>query len=158
MKWSRARRSSNVEDRRGGSMPGGGIIGKMGVGGIAAVMLVGWMLGKDPLEMLGILSQISETGQVASATTGTTPPTPVDDEASRFIASILGEAEDVWSELLRNQAAHTGPPNWCCLLTGLFLPVVALMPPWDRSTVPWMKRYILISVFQRNARQTRWWR
>lgn len=106
MKWSRARRSSNIEDRRGVSASGGGIIGKMGVGGIAAVMLVGWMLGKDPLEMLGIISQISESGQITSATTGTTPPTPVDDEASHFIASILGEAEDVWSELF----AQSGSP------------------------------------------------
>lgn len=108
MKWSRARRSSNVEDRRGVSTSGG-VIGKMGVGGIVAVMVVGLMLGKDPLEMLGIISQLSESGQVAGTTTGTATKKPVDDEASRFIASILGETEDVWSKLFEASDSQYRP-------------------------------------------------
>lgn len=116
MKWSRARRSSNVEDRRGVSTSGG-VIGKMGVGGIVAVMVVGLMLGKDPLEMLGIISQLSESGQVAGATTGTATQKSADDEASEFIASILGETEDVWSKFFSQSGSQYRPAK-LVLFTG----------------------------------------
>ena len=59
MKWRSARQSSNVEDRRGmGPARGGGM--KLGVGGIVVVLVIGLLLGKNPLEMLGLLADMQQ--------------------------------------------------------------------------------------------------
>jgi predicted metalloprotease len=49
MRWQNSRRSENVEDQRGSSIPTGPIIG----GGAAIViLLVGLLLGGDPAALL----------------------------------------------------------------------------------------------------------
>ena len=59
MKWEGHRRSDNVEDRRG--VPGAGgrgprVRGKgLGVGGIVVALLAAWLLGVNPLTVLGLL-------------------------------------------------------------------------------------------------------
>ncbi len=111
MKWTRARRSSNVEDRRGatgGRMGIGGGGGKLGLGGIAIVVVIGLALGKNPLEMLGLLSEM-QGGAQPGAQQGP-PAAPVDDEASRFVAAILGETEDVWTPIFRANGSQYQPP------------------------------------------------
>lgn len=106
MKWEKARRSSNVEDRRGGGAAAG--IGKIGLGGVAIVFVVGLLLGKSPMEMLGLLSQM----QGQAPTTGAPGRSaPVDDEASRFVAAILGETEDVWSAVFKASGSQYQPPT-----------------------------------------------
>jgi len=104
MKWQRARKSRNVEDRRGRRMAATG--GGLGLGGIAIVVVISLALGKNPMEMLGLVGQFTggsaqNAGQAA----------PVDDEASRFIAAILGETEDVWSSLFAQMGRRYEPPR-----------------------------------------------
>jgi uncharacterized protein len=103
MKWNRARRSSNVEDRRG---IGGGA--KLGLGGIAVVVVLGLLMGKNPLEMLDMLSMVQQGPPGSGAPAA---PTPADDEAAAFVASILGETEDVWSELFQASGSTYTPPR-----------------------------------------------
>jgi len=111
MKWEKGRRSSNVEDRRGAS-GGGGMgagIGKLGFGGVAIVMVIGLLLGKNPLEMLGLLAEIQgDPGQ--SGSQQGPGPAPVDDEASQFVGAILGDTEDVWSTLFAASGSKYQPP------------------------------------------------
>lgn len=69
MKWQRARQSQNVEDRRGSGWRGDGTGGwrggarlpvrggGLGIGGLIAVVLIGWVLDINPIDMLGLLSQ-----------------------------------------------------------------------------------------------------
>ncbi|MCM2355816.1 MAG: zinc metallopeptidase [Arenimonas sp.] len=102
MKWRSARRSSNVEDRRG--MPGGGGM-KLGLGGIAAVVVIGLLLGKSPMEMLGLVAQVQQQAPAGNQA----PSAPVDDEASQFIASILGETEDVWGAVFEASGSQYTP-------------------------------------------------
>lgn len=110
MKWQRARRSSNVQDRRGSSMGRMGAgVGKLGFGGIAIVMVIGLLMGKNPLEMLGLLGQLQDGGPQSGAPTQTSAP--VDDEASRFVASILGDTEDVWGEIFQASGSRYAPPS-----------------------------------------------
>jgi uncharacterized protein len=106
MKWRHARRSSNVEDRRGGGPMriGGGL----GIGGVVIVLIVGALLGRNPLEMLGLLSQID--GGVATQTSGP----GIDDEQRAFVESILGETEDVWQAKFGNRY----PPPRLVLFSG----------------------------------------
>ena len=68
MKWQRARQSQNVEDRRGSGWRGDGtsgwrgggrlpVRGGLGLGGLIAIVLIGWVMGISPMEMLGLISQ-----------------------------------------------------------------------------------------------------
>ena len=105
MKWNRARRSDNVEDRRrmGGLRGAGGL----GLGGIAVVVVIGLLLGKSPGELLGLVSQLETQipGQVQTA------PAPGEDPAYEFIAAILGETEDVWAAQFAGRGARYEPPR-----------------------------------------------
>ena len=96
MKWQRARRSSNVDDRRGQRISAGGI-GGLGLGGVAVVLVISLVTGTNPMTLLGFLSQV-DGGPSVSQTEAPSAP-PADDEAAAFVASILGETEDVWGGL-----------------------------------------------------------
>lgn len=97
MKWQRARRSSNVDDRRGQGISAGGI-GGLGLGGVAIVLVISLLTGTNPMTLLGFLSQVEGGPTVSQAGLPSAPP--ADDEAATFVASILGETEDVWGGLL----------------------------------------------------------
>ncbi|MBY4597156.1 zinc metallopeptidase [bacterium BD-1] len=103
MKWRSARRSSNVEDRRGMGPGGGGM--KLGLGGIAAVVVIGLLLGKSPMEMLGLVAQVQQQAPAGPQA----PPAQANDEASQFIASILGETEDVWGAVFEANGTQYTP-------------------------------------------------
>jgi uncharacterized protein len=104
MKWNRARRSSNVEDRRGMSARGAG---GLGLGGIAIVVVISLLLGKNPMELLGLVTQLESN----LPTQGQTAPDPGEDEAYDFIAAILGETEDVWTAVFATEGARYEPPR-----------------------------------------------
>lgn len=94
-------------------MAGGGL--KIGLGGVAVVVALGLLMGKSPMEMLAFLSMI----QGESPGIGGPPAerTPADDEAAAFVASILGETEDVWGEIFQ-AGGSTYPPPRLVLFTG----------------------------------------
>ncbi|HWS25014.1 MAG TPA: neutral zinc metallopeptidase [Xanthomonadales bacterium] len=102
MKWKMARQSQNIEDRRGGGVARAG---GLGLGSIAIAMVVGWFMGVSPMEILGLLA--GQQGQPGAA--GPVASTP-EEEAQRandprrqFVASILGETEDVWGQIFGGQ-------------------------------------------------------
>jgi predicted metalloprotease len=110
MKWRSARRSSNVDDRRGrGGLGGGGL--KLGLGGIAAVFVIGLLLGKSPMEMLGLIAQVQQQAPSAPQPGGSPSAPTANDEASQFVASILGETEDVWSAIFEAQGQRYPAPT-----------------------------------------------
>jgi predicted metalloprotease len=94
MKWEGGRESDNVNDQRGAG--GGGMrlgAGRLGIGGVAVVVVLSLLMGKDPIQMLGMLGQMdggapAQTEQQAA---------PKDDHDSKFVRVILGSTEDVWS-------------------------------------------------------------
>ena len=103
MKWRRARKSTNVEDRRGRRVAAGGGLGLVG---IAVVVVIGLLTGQNPIDMLGMLAQLDQGG---AADRAERQPVDTNDEASQFVASILGETEDVWSAIFRRQGATYRP-------------------------------------------------
>ena len=116
MKWRSARRSSNVDDRRGMGPGGGGGGGmKLGLGGIAVVVVIGLLMGKNPLEMLGLVVEMQQQAPAGPSGPQTAPP--VDDEASQFVASILGETEDVWGAIFQ-ASGETYPAPTLVLFSG----------------------------------------
>jgi uncharacterized protein len=104
VKWKRARRSENVEDRRGMGARGAG---GLGLGGIAAVVVISLLLGKNPLEILGLVTQIESNLPTQSRPA----PAPGEDHAYEFIAAILGETEDVWGAVFAARGEGYEPPR-----------------------------------------------
>ncbi len=110
MKWEDFRQSENIEDRRGGgdgggggfALPGGG--GGLGMGTLIVLGLVGWMLGIDPRILIGGAEMISggRAPQVQQQQ-ASRPSAPPADQIGRFVAGVVGNVEDVWSEILPAQ-------------------------------------------------------
>ncbi|TBU78962.1 neutral zinc metallopeptidase [Pseudomonas daroniae] len=96
MRWKRARRSDNVVDARGGGSRFGGGRG-LSLGGIAIVVVVGLLMGQDPLQILGQLA-----GQSDSYSTSQTDRPATNDEQSEFVRAVLGDTEDTWREIFQS--------------------------------------------------------
>ncbi len=105
MKWNRARRSSNVIDRRGGAARKAG---GLGIVGILVVLAIGYFTGQNPLQLLG---QLNQSGALSSGGAQTQSGPPQNDQTSIFIQSILGETEDVWSGIFRASGSEYPAPK-----------------------------------------------
>lgn len=110
MRWRDARRSSNVED--GGSGGGGlrlGGGGGLGLGGVAAVVVISLLLGKNPLEMLGLVNAVVGGGGPVATQSAT--PSPENQANREFVAAILGETEDVWGAIFQQAGSRYEQPR-----------------------------------------------
>ena len=111
MEWENSRESTNIEDRR--SDGGGGVFqpggGGLGVGAIVVLALIGYFTGIDPRLLIGGAQILVGNGGGGTYSTSapspavTTRPVAQNVETRRFVASILGETEDVWSVVLPAQ-------------------------------------------------------
>ncbi len=119
MRWNDMRESNNVEDREssgggggggGGGFGGGGL--RLGIGGIIAVVAVGMLFGKSPLEMLGLISQLSGGGapQVQQQQAPARPVNP-NDPGKVFVAKVLGDTEDTWGRIFKASGRTYQPPT-----------------------------------------------
>ncbi|WP_326543776.1 KPN_02809 family neutral zinc metallopeptidase [Pseudorhodoferax sp.] len=101
MRWEGNRESENVEDRRGqgGGMGGGRMIGgrSIGIGTIVIALVGGWVLGVNPLTLLGMLS--GGGGPVAIEQQAPAQRPPADDQMAKFVSTVLADTEDVWRQL-----------------------------------------------------------
>ena len=109
MRWDDFRRSDNVEDdREGGGSSGGGFgipmgRGGLGIGTVVVLGLIGWAFGIDPSILIGgaeILSGGGSQYQQPSREPARRTGAPA-DSTGQFVAAILGNTEDVWSEIFR---------------------------------------------------------
>jgi len=102
VKWEGERQSENVEDRRGGGGFGGGLprIGGrgIGIGTIVIALLGGWVLGINPLTLLGVLG--GGGGAVAPTEQHAAAP-PANDKVAAFVSTVLASTEDVWTAQFR---------------------------------------------------------
>jgi len=105
MRWDDMRQSDNVEDRRsgGGIRPGGAL----GLGGIIAVVVVSLLLGKNPIEMLGLVDNL--VGQAPAQQHVPAAP-PANDPGTRFVRAVLGDTEDVWGKVFPEQVGKPYQP------------------------------------------------
>jgi uncharacterized protein len=123
MLWDDFRRSANVEDRRdSGPMVGGGGMGGgsgLGIGGLIIVGLISWALGIDPRILIGGLEAVQ--GQGSQQQQGPAPAsktgTPADQQG-QFVAAVLGDSEDRWTEIFRQQFGRDYQPPRLVLFRG----------------------------------------
>jgi predicted metalloprotease len=110
MKWEGERQSSNVEDARGRGGLGGFPIGGRGIGiGTIVVALVGgWILGINPLTLLGVLSG-GGGAPVVQQQPGQAPP--AGDREAAFVSTVLANTEDVWNQIFRDGGSTYREPG-----------------------------------------------
>lgn len=116
MKWQRGRRSSNIEDERSNSANRSGGMrlsgGKISIAGIVLVVAFGLLTKQDPMQILGqVLGQLGGNGNVA--TESSTPPSTskIDHSRDEFISTVLGDTEDTWTAIFKQQGKTYQPPK-----------------------------------------------
>ncbi len=111
MRFDNSRESSNVEDRRGG---GGGLpVGGKGIGiGTIVLALVAMYFGVDPSV---VLNQAVESPAPRAGARQAAPP--ANDAESKFIRHVLGETEDTWQQIFRQNGKQYVEPT-LVLFTG----------------------------------------
>ena len=100
MKWKNARQSSNVEDRRGRGVVGGGI----GIGTLVLAAVV-YFMGGNPLTVLQGGGAPSPRVSQPAAGAG------INDEESQFVKAVLGDTEDTWSALFQRRGRQYREPK-----------------------------------------------
>ena len=113
MRWDDFRRSTNIEDRRGEGLSGSRMpIGRggLGIGTIVLLGLVGWALGIDPRLLIGGAQLLNGGGASYqspvpnSPGAGTSTSGTPSDQTGQFVAAVLGDTEDRWTEIF----SHAG--------------------------------------------------
>lgn len=110
MKWEGNRESDNVEDRRsdgGGSPIFGGR--SIGIGTIVVALVGGWVLGVNPLTILGLLSGGGGAPSVQQQSPAKAPP--ANDTLARFVSTVLADTEDVWTDIFRQGGSQYRDPK-----------------------------------------------
>jgi uncharacterized protein len=93
--------SSNVEDRRGMGMIGGGL----GIGGIV-IAVVAYFLGFDPSAVINVAEQVAPQRDTREAPRGA----PV-DATGQFVSKVLGSTEVVWGKIFQESNSQYRPPT-----------------------------------------------
>jgi len=156
MQWVGRRGSVNVDDRRGqGGMmiPGGRGCGLGSIGTLVVIVIV-WLLGGNPLQLLGLLED-SSSGNSSGYTQPYTP-TAQEDSLARFASVVLADTEDVWTEIF-NQMGRTYRKPTLVLFTGY---TTSACGAAQSSTGPFYcpedeKLYVDLSFFNQMATQFR---
>lgn len=110
MRWRNQRQSTNIEDRRG--LGGGMAIGGGGIGILILAVAI-YLCGGDPQQLLENLPIGTETQQPAA----NSAPGQAADENRQFVGAVMGSTEDVWAQILPQQARVRYQPPKLVLFT-----------------------------------------
>jgi uncharacterized protein len=102
MRWKGREKSSNVEDRRGmssGKMIAGGSIGTL------AIVIIVWLLGGNPAEIMNNLQ--------SEGTEGAADPAVVqaEEELADFASVVLKDTEDIWNDIFAQDGRSYREPT-----------------------------------------------
>ncbi len=125
MRWDDFRRSDNVEDDRsggGGFGGGGGGFGMggggLGIGTVVVLGLIGWAFGIDPSVLIsgaemasGNRSQYERPYQPNEQNTKRTTTGAPKDQMGDFVAAVLGNTEDTWTEIFKTSNQQYRAPR-----------------------------------------------
>ncbi|MBN1948046.1 MAG: neutral zinc metallopeptidase [Bradymonadales bacterium] len=107
MRWRTARRSANVDDRRGLSV---GAKRGLQLGGGAAIVaiIIGLLTGTDISSLLqGVGGGVGGPATGEGQAPGTPRP---DDELAEFVSVVLADTEDTWQPLFAEMGRRYEPP------------------------------------------------
>jgi predicted metalloprotease len=106
MRWRGGRESSNVEDRRGLSLGGGA---GLGCGGLLLLLIISFITGVNPLELLNQVQEQQPQGGGYSQTDRTSPGQ--NDEMSEFVRVVLASTEDTWNQIFQQMGRRYEEPK-----------------------------------------------
>lgn len=120
MRWKGNRTSNNVEDRRGR----GGRMVRRGGGISLTTIIIGliamWVLGINPLSLLGGFGGSSPSYQQPQPRVQVPSQagrTVTQDEMGKFVSTVLADTEDVWGQLFSQAGSRYNQPRMV-LFTG----------------------------------------
>jgi predicted metalloprotease len=95
MDWQKGEESQNVEVDQGGGGGGGRGFGggRMGIGGLLILALLGWIFFKNPLALL------QQGGSQPSGYAPRSQPAQVDPQQMEFVRRVLGSTEKTWGDI-----------------------------------------------------------
>jgi predicted metalloprotease len=106
MKWQGGRRGGNIEDRRG--MSGGQKMTLGGIGGVI-VLIIGFLMGGDPNEILNQMGGSQQQGTVNEQ--GEYQSTPEEDKLMDFADVVLASTDDVWTKIFQENGKSYPKPT-----------------------------------------------
>ncbi len=96
MKWQGRRQSSRVADRRGAGGGGGLAVGGLGIGGVLFLLLVSFLTGQNPMDVIGGSgTYVEQPAQMEVQGEGAS------DELKDFTSTVFADLEDVWGQLFQ---------------------------------------------------------
>ena len=101
MKLEGRRTSGNVDDRR----KSGGKVAGLGISGIIIALLLAWMTGGNPLDV--IISQLSDFTQSGTEYV----PSAEEEKMAVFASQVLAGTEDVWTKEFEKMGRKYIPPK-----------------------------------------------
>jgi predicted metalloprotease len=104
MRWESGRRSTNVQDRRG--MGGVAMAGGGGIGMLILVLIISFISGRNPLELL---QQVEQTAPQGDAVPAGAPP--ADDPQAQMVSAVLADTEDTWRRVFRENGSIYEDPR-----------------------------------------------
>ncbi len=105
MRWLGRRGSGNVEDQRGG---GGGKGLALGGIGTIIVVIIGLLMGKNPLELL---NTVQNSGGGSAQQEQTYQASDEENQAAEFVKVVLADTEDVWNKLFTEMGQQYVEPK-----------------------------------------------
>jgi predicted metalloprotease len=127
MRWQGRAESSNVVDRRGqgpsmggfsgGIGPGGGIPiggrGGLGIGGIIVLLIICWVLGINPLDLLagGNYDTGTYTGGSSYSQPAPSGSTSGEDQLVNFVSVVVKDTETYWGDYFDSIGKTYQPPK-----------------------------------------------
>ena len=112
MRWDKmSEDNSNVEDRRasGGSSRRGG--GKLSLAGIAIVVVIGLLMGKNPVEILGMVMQQAPSGGVTTQQAGPVNTATDNDQVKSQAVKTLTDTQDTWHAIFQQSGQSYQQPK-----------------------------------------------
>src|SRR5512143_2233341 len=100
--------SENVEDRRGMRIPGGTGAG-IGCFGLLAVIVISWLTGADPRQILGLIGAVQQSVPQTQQQVPAGAPSK-DDPQAVFVAKVLRGTEDAWTQVFTREGRQYEKP------------------------------------------------
>jgi predicted metalloprotease len=87
-------------------MGGAGMVGGGGVGVLVLVLIVSFISGRNPLELLQQVEQTEPAGQAPPA-----GAPPADDAQAQMVSAVLADTEDTWRRVFRDNSGTYQDPQ-----------------------------------------------
>jgi predicted metalloprotease len=112
MRWQGGRESENIEDRRG--MPRTQVAALGGGAGTVLFVVVALLLGADPRAVMRFVQNnpnVAAPRPAPQGAPGQGPGQGIEDEGKKFVAVVLAETEDVWTDLFERSGTTYRKPT-----------------------------------------------